>query len=265
MSLIRGIRSMMQEYSRDFWRKSDQAENAVESFVLESSDDGDFAVILANDWPESITLNAKIFGIKNFDKFIFAESLKEQNSFGKNQIYATPNFHSVSEIKNKEMFCSKIQIKLDGEIDQEISEDFDVKFAQNSSDENVIFEKDFVQTTASFSEQYGAQKIPELHPYGGFFRPESFLEEIEQCWFQVLVESRKTALRIWRESKIPAKNLAQNSSKNTLKDDLFEGKCQIILCNKNTSESCVYKSDSTQKNSSSDCIKIHFIKQENPT
>lgn len=267
MSLIRGIRSIIHEYSRDLWSKSEQNENNVESLILETSDDDDPSISIANIWLESITLNAKIFAISNFDKTIYAESLKGQNSFGKNQIYATPNFHSASEIKNKEVFCSKILIKLDGEIDREISNDFELKFMQFSSDQSdktdVIFEKQFETISTSFSEQYGSEKSPKLHPYGGYFFNEIDPEKIELCWFQILVENRKTAIRILTSSTISTKNPAKNLQNISLKNDILQGKCQILLRNKNTNESCTYKSNSAQKISSPNCLKIHFIKHEN--
>lgn len=271
MSLIRGIRSIIHEYSHDSLSNSEQNRNAVGSLILETSGDTDFRIKILKDWPQSITINTKLRAIQDFDKSISVEVLKGQHSFGSNQIYATPNFHAASEIKKKDLLRSKIQIILDGEIDEKISKDFKLQFTQKFSDKNVIFEKNFGKTVASFSEQYDSQKTPKLHLYGGFFRSGATLEEIESCCFQALVDNNKTALRILRLSKIFATKTPisdviqdQNLDQNSLKDDLFGGKLQIILYNKNTNESCVYESDSAQKESSKDCYKIHLIKQENP-
>ena len=75
MSLIRGIRSMVREYSREDKDQTEPNENIVSSIVLETSDDDDFYVKIANAWPESIILSAPIIILNSSFGYNFSISL----------------------------------------------------------------------------------------------------------------------------------------------------------------------------------------------
>lgn len=283
MSLIRGIRSITHEYSRDYKDQTEQHGNVVSSVVLETSDDDDFYVKIANAWPESIILSARIISERNFDSDLFVEITNGSASLGRNCIYSAPLFHSASEIKNKDNFCSKVCIRYEnvGEflINNKLNsffgnsfDDYEIRFAAN----NIIFEQKFGKLSASVSEKLAGTSISahitahHLYPYGGFFRYGAHPEEIEPCFFQVIVEKTKTAIRILRSKKIlasmsegvnldfPQGTLQQKS----LYDGLLSGESKIFLTNKITSKSCTYKSNSIHHISATNLIKINFIKEE---
>lgn len=284
MSLIRGIRSMVREYSREDKDQTEPNENIVSSIVLETSDDDDFYVKIANAWPESIILSARIIPERNFASDLFAEITNGSASLGKNYIYSAPLFHSASEIKNKDNFCSKACIKYEnvGEflMDNKLNsffgnsfDDYEIKFAVD----NVIFEREFMKLSASVFEKLAGTSISSasttthhLYPYGGFFRHGAHSEEIESCFFQVIVEKAKTAIRILRSKKILASlsegvklDFPQGAPQpKSLYDDLLNGESKIVLINKITSKSCTYKSNSVYHISATNLIKINFIKEE---
>lgn len=286
VSLIRGIRSMIN--ARDYAIETERNEDIALSVVLETSEDENCYVKITNAWPESITLNARMFSEKAFDSAICAQVLKGAVKLGKILIYSSPTFHSASEIKNKNNFCSKLCIKYEnvGEyvcnqnksnFSGETFDDYEIKFL----DKNIIFEKDFSYLLSSFSEQLaekakvGSEKTKQayrMYPYGGFFKQGAHPEEIEECFFQIVLENSKPTIRILRAKKVFA-NMPKNidadfleaeveTQKFSLYDDFLNGKCKISLINKSSEESGFYKSDSVQHISDSDLIKIHFTKEK---
>ena len=283
MSLIRGIRSMVREYPRDERGRTEQNENVVSSVVLETSDDEDFYVKIANAWPESIILSGRIIAEKNFDSALFAEISNGMASLGKNYVYSAPLFHSASEIKSKDNFCSRICIKYEnvGEFLMNnktnsffcyFFDDYEMKFEAD----DFVFVREFPKLSASVPEKLAGTSgstqtaTHHLYPYGGFFRYGAHSEEMEACFFQVIAEKSKTAIRILRSKKIFASlsegiklDFPQGTpQQKSVYDGLLGGESRIFLTNKITSEGCVYKSNSVHHISATNLIKINFIKEE---
>lgn len=283
MSLIRGIRSMVREYSRDERGRTEQNENVVSSVVLETSDDEDFYVKIANAWPESIILSGRIIAEKIFDSALFAEISNGMASLGKNYVYSAPLFHSASEIKSKENFCSRICIKYEN-VGEFLMNNKTNSFFGNSFDDyemkfeadDFVFVREFPKLSASVPEKLAGTSgstqtaTHHLYPYGGFFRYGAHSEEMEACFFQVMAEKSKTTIRILRSKKIFASlsegiklDFPQGApQQKSVYDGLLSGESRIFLTNKITSESCVYKSNSVHHISATNLIKINFIKEE---
>ena len=261
MSLIRGIRSMVQEYSRSYIVVNDKNEDIGSNVILAVGDDEDCAIQIVNLWPETIMLTAKMIPEKRFNKTLYVEATKDTKSLGRNSIYSSSSiFCSTSEIKNNNSICSKLVLRYEGSgvfsINQKKRDffgnsfdDYELKFAKDT----VLFEKEFLALSGSISEQI-TEKMPyKIYPYGGFYEYGVHPKEIASCFFHIKLPSGQIFVGIKEFSP---------SQKMNLYDEVLGGACGFLLANKSTGEQCRYKSNNLSHISGTDLIKIVFIREE---
>lgn len=289
MSLIRGIRSMVQEYARSSAVANNQNEDVISNVLLAVGNDEDCSVQIMNLWPETVVLTAKMIPEKEFNESLYVEAIKDTNSFGKNSIYSLPIFCSTSEIKNKNAVCSKLVLRYEGsgiflmnrkkqDFFGDSFDEYELKFTKDA----VLFEKEFLTFGTAVTEQI-AEKMPyKIYPYGGFYEYGAHPKEVASCFFHIKPENSKSAIVSWTFNKFAAKfgidpskdaglpsgqsfvgiKEFSPSQKVNLYDELLGGACKFLLANKSTGKQCQYKSNNLSHISGTNLIKIVFIKEE---
>ncbi|MBR1733967.1 MAG: hypothetical protein IJ730_00715, partial [Alphaproteobacteria bacterium] len=207
MSLIRGIRTIAQEYSRSMDKMDNSIQHNESYILLEAGDDEDCIIKIVNSWPKNIELTARMIPEFNFDNSVCVEVNEDGKNLGKTNIYLSPSFHSTSEIKNKNNICSKLILKYEGTfgIDQkdffgDASEDFEIKFFEDK----IILKKEFLTQHTSIIEPLNKTTYP-IYPYGGFFEYGAHPKEIESCIFQTKSENLKSTIRSWKFTRFVTK------------------------------------------------------------
>ncbi len=290
MSLIRGIRSMVQEYSRSYIVVNDKNEDIGSNVLLAVGDDEDCAIQIVNLWPETIMLTAKMIPEKRFNETLYVEATKDTKSLGRNSIYSSSSiFCSTSEIKNNNSICSKLVLRYEGSgvfsINQKKRDFFGNSFDDyelNFAKDTVLFEKEFLALSGSISEQI-TEKMPyKIYPYGGFYEYGVHPKEIASCFFHIKPENSKSTITSWafnkfmakfgvdpsKDSRLPSGQIFigikefSPSQKMNLYDEVLGGTCGFLLANKSTGEQCRYKSNNLSHISGTDLIKIVFIREE---
>lgn len=106
MTIIRGIRSLSQGYSRNFSLVSDTEDNVANCVMLES--DGENALVeIADDWPEFVALEASISATE-IASTATIERIECGRSFGRMSLYKNPKIDLKSAVQTA--CCEKVTV-----------------------------------------------------------------------------------------------------------------------------------------------------------
>jgi hypothetical protein len=300
MTIIRGIRCISEGYDRDFIGVPETDENASTCVILETNNEEDFSVKIANLWPDFISLDAAMIPTAILNASTI-ERVENGVNLGKMQIYNSPRIDTQSHIDNPKLCCAKIAINFENtgkySLDSYVFsfhgasfDDYEIQFTSAS-----IFEKNFLScpNEASILEKYtvDSNRIPrmehpdgaikyQVYPYGGFFEYGAHPKQMESCIFRTSHDGRSLYLRISKISTLQSigidptcDNVSEpgyrfvgvkdfsESQKINLYDELKNGACRIEVQNKSTEESCFYKSNAVVHIAKTNLISINFIKE----
>ena len=269
--IIRGIRSLTKGYMRDLREISDTEENVSNCVMLESDGENVKAEI-ADDWPDTITLDASISATAISSRAA-AECFEDGRSLGKISLYQNPKIDTNSAIQSVRLCCESLSIKFEGtgtfRIDNEthrfIGREFS-HFKMESALEN-LFEKKFMTETANVVERCvtsETRKSGQYHfyAYGGFFKYGAHPKQIEPCVCRI-VRGRELSLRISPVSELLGIGISDlpQSQKMSLYDELKNGACSINIKNALTAEQAKYVSNMVSHISGTNLITVNFTKE----